>query len=79
VQQKNGAEAKVVCFFEDITEKRSRHRKSVLSSIPGEYVFSSSETKHDRRTAPMPRFCFAWKITGTKTTIPEMSPRFESR
>jgi hypothetical protein len=29
--------------------------KSVLSSSPGEGGFCSSETKHDRRTAPRPK------------------------
>jgi hypothetical protein len=32
----------------------SKLRKSVLSSIPGEGGSCSSETKHDRRTAPRP-------------------------
>jgi hypothetical protein len=33
-------------------DRGSKLRKSVLSSFPGEGVSCSSETKHDRRTAP---------------------------
>jgi hypothetical protein len=34
----------------------SKLRKSVLSSIPGEGGSCSSETKHDKRAAPRPKF-----------------------
>jgi hypothetical protein len=40
--------------YEENTEG-SKLRKSVLSSIPGEGGPCSSETKHDRRTAPRPK------------------------
>jgi hypothetical protein len=35
---------------------RSKLRKSVLSSSPGEGGSCSSESKHNRRTAPRPKF-----------------------
>jgi hypothetical protein len=44
-------QTKVVCFEEQITERR-QHRKTVLGSSTEEGSSCSSETKHDRRTAP---------------------------
>jgi hypothetical protein len=35
-----------------LRKRRPQPRQPVLSSIPGEGGFCSSETKHDRRTAP---------------------------
>jgi hypothetical protein len=46
----------------------SKLRKSVLSSISGEGVSCSSETKHNRRTAPRPKF-FVWKRRLQKQTL----------
>jgi hypothetical protein len=73
----------LACLFLE-TRKRfckgQNSRKSVLSLIPGEGGSCSSKTKHDRRTAPRPKWFFS------KRRFEELRPRprkncpgFESR
>jgi hypothetical protein len=74
----------LACLFLE-TRKRTQEgqnsEKSVLSSIPFEGGSCSSETKHDRRTAPRSKLfvCFEEKITETEIRIPKNCPGFDSR
>jgi hypothetical protein len=42
---------------EEIAETKVTTRETVLRSSPGEEVLCSSETKHNKKTAPRPKLC----------------------
>jgi hypothetical protein len=72
-RQKNGVKTKVFSFDGKITGTKATTPKTVMDSSPGKFGFFSSETKHDRRTAP--RCClFRWERRATPRKILDSSP-----
>jgi hypothetical protein len=53
---KKVAKTKAVCFDKEIPGTTATTPKTILGSSPGEDVFCSSKTKHDRRMAQRTKF-----------------------